>query len=43
METIGEMECRLKINTNADEPQWDRYVEIVLRAHNTTYHTTIKC
>ena len=33
----------LKINVAADSPQWDRYVNIAIMAHNTTYHQTIKC
>ena len=32
----------LKINVNVDKPQWDKYVDIAIMAHNTTYHTAIK-
>ena len=28
----------LKINVFADRPQWDRYVNLAVTAHNTTYH-----
>ena len=33
----------LKIHVNVDRPQWDRYVDIAIMAHNTTYHTYLKC
>ena len=33
----------LKINVAADTPQWDRYVNLAIMAHNTTYHQTLKC
>ena len=33
----------LKIHVNVDRPQWDRYVDIAIMAHNTTYHTSLKC
>ena len=33
----------LKISVNADRPQWDRYVDIAILAHNTTYHGSLKC
>ena len=33
----------LKINVSADRPQWDRYVNLAVMAHNTTYHQTLKC
>ena len=33
----------LKIHVNGDRPQWDRYVDIAIMAHNTTYHTSLKC
>ena len=33
----------LKINISADRPQWDRYVNLAVMAHNTTYHQTLKC
>ena len=33
----------LKINVSADRPQWDRYVNIAVMAHNTAYHQTLKC
>ena len=32
-----------KISVNADRPQWDRYVDIAIMAHNTTYHDSLKC
>ena len=32
----------LKINVTADTPHWDRYVNLAVMAHNTTYHQTIK-
>ena len=49
-ETIGMVERShaklkkiLKINVNADRPQWDRYVDIAIMAYNTTYHDSLKC
>ena len=33
----------LKINVAADSPQWDKYVNLVVMAHNTTYHQSLKC
>ena len=33
----------LKLNVSADRPQRDRYVNIAVMAHNTTYHQTLKC
>ena len=33
----------LKINVSADRPQWDRYVNLAVMAHNKTYHQTLKC
>ena len=33
----------LKINVSADCPQWDRYLNLAVIAHNTTYHQTLKC
>ena len=33
----------LKISINADRPQWDRYVDIAILDHNTTYHDSLKC
>ena len=33
----------LKINVAADSPQWDRYVNFAVMAHNTTYHSSLKC
>ena len=33
----------LKINVSVDRPQWDRYVNLAVMAHNTTYHQTLKC
>ena len=33
----------LKIHVNVDRPQWDRYVDIAIMAHNTTYHASLKC
>ena len=32
-----------KISVNANRPQWDRYVDIAIMAHNTTYHDSLKC
>ena len=44
-QTIGLVECThqklkqiLKINIAADTPQWDKYDNIAVMAHNTTYH-----
>ena len=49
-QTIGKIERThaklkkiLKISVNADRPQWDRYVDIAIMAHNTTYHDSLKC
>ena len=33
----------LKINVSVDRPQWDRYINLAVMAHNTTYHQTLKC
>ena len=33
----------LQINVSADPTQWDRYVDLTVKAHNTTYHQTRKC
>ena len=33
----------LKISVNADRLQCDRYVDIAIMAHNTTYHDSLKC
>ena len=33
----------LKINVAADSPQWDKYVNLAVMAHNTTYHQSLKC
>ena len=33
----------LKIHVYVDRPQWDRYVDIAIMAHNTTYHASLKC
>ena len=33
----------LKINVAADSPQWDKYVNLAIMAHNTTYHQALKC
>ena len=33
----------LKINISVDSPQWDRYVNLAVMAHNTTYHQSLKC
>ena len=32
----------LKINVSAGRPKWDRYVNLAVMAHNTTYHQTLK-
>ena len=32
-----------KIHVNVDRPHWDRYVDIAIMAHYTTYHTSLKC
>ena len=41
--THAKLKKILKISTNADRPQWDRYVDIAIMAHNTTYHDSLKC
>ena len=28
---------------NLNRPQWDRYVDVAIVAHNTTYHASLKC
>ena len=33
----------LKTNVSVDRPQWDRYINLAVMAHNTTYHQTLKC
>ena len=33
----------LKINISADSPQWHKYVNLAVMAHNTTYHQAIRC
>ena len=33
----------LKINVAADSPQCDKYVNLAIMAHNTTYHQSLKC
>ena len=33
----------LKINISADSPQWHKYVNMAVMAHNTTYHQAIRC
>ena len=33
----------LKINVSADRPRCDRYVNLAVVAHNTTYHQSLKC
>ena len=33
----------LKINVSADSPQWVKYVNLAVMAHNTTYHQSLKC
>ena len=33
----------LKINVSADSPQWHKYVNMAVMAHNTTYHQAIRC
>ena len=49
-ETIGMIERShqrlkqiVKINVSADRPQRDRYVNLAVIAHNTTYHQALKC
>ena len=49
-QTIGMLERshqklkqNLNLNVSADSPQWDRYVNIAVMAHNTTYHQSLKC
>ena len=32
----------LEKKVNVDRPQWDRYVDIAIVAHNTTYHAFLK-
>ena len=41
--THAKLKKILKISVNADRPQWDRYVDIAVMAHNTTYHHSLKC
>ena len=41
--THAKLKKILKISVNADRPQWDRYVDIAIMAHNTTYHDSLKC
>ena len=41
--THAKLKNILKISVNADRPQWDRYVDIAIMAHNTTYHDSLKC
>ena len=41
--THAKLKKILKISVNADRPQWDRYVDIGIMAHNTTYHDSLKC
>ena len=41
--THAKLKKVLKISVNADRPQWDRYVDIAIMAHNTTYHDSLKC
>ena len=33
----------IKIHVNVDRPQWGRYVDIAIMAHNTTYRASLKC
>ena len=33
----------LEINVSLDKFQWDRFVDLLFMAHNTTYHTSITC
>ena len=39
----AKIEKILKIHVNVDRPQWDRYVDVAIMAHNTTYHASLKC
>ena len=32
-----------KITVNTDSPQCDRYIDIAIMAHNTTYHDSLEC
>ena len=41
--THAKLKKILKSSVNADRPQWDRYVDIAIMAHNTTYHDSLKC
>ena len=41
--TLAKMKKILKISVNAERPHWDRYVDIAIMAHNTTYHDSLKC
>ena len=41
--THAKLKKILKFSVNADRPQWDRYVDIAIMAHNTTYHDSLKC
>ena len=41
--THAKLKKILKISVNADRPQWDRYVDIAIMAHNTLYHDSLKC
>ena len=40
--THAKLKKILEISVNADRPQWDRYVDIAIMAHNTTYHDTLR-
>ena len=49
-QTIGMVECShqrlkqiLKINVATDSPQWDKYINLAVMAHNTTYHQALRC
>ena len=49
-ETIGMLERShqrlkqiLKVNLSTDSPQWDKYVNLAVMGHNTTYHQSLKC
>ena len=33
----------LKINVSADSLQWDKYVNLAVMAHNTTFHQSLMC
>ena len=37
------LEQILKINISLDSPQWHKYVNMALMAHNTKYHQAIRC